>query len=79
MNKPLTTVELVPVGTATVVVLPQDVLDRLHLKAGDRLELSQNDAGELSLKPAASHFERQVAVARAIIDEDQAILTALAK
>ena len=78
MNKPLTTVELVPVGTATVVVLPQHVLDELHLKAGDKVELSKDESGGLSLKPA-NPFDQQMAVAQAIIDEDQAILTALAQ
>lgn len=79
MNKPLTTVELLPIGTATVVVLPQDVLDELHLKAGDRFELSKDETGGLSLKPAGAGLSGQMAIVHAIIDEDEAVLAALAK
>lgn len=79
MNKPLTTVELVPVGTATVVVLPQHVLDELHLKAGDKVELSKDESGGLSLKPAASEVDRQIALGKEIISRRAHALSELAK
>lgn len=76
MNKPL---KLIPVGNSTGVVLPKDVLARLHVDRGDQLYLTEAGDGSYRLSPYDPEFARQMEAAEEIMREDRDILRALAK
>jgi putative addiction module antidote len=76
MTKP---VKLVAVGNSTGVVLPKDVLARLHAERGDTLYLSEAPDGSFRISPYDPVFEEQMRLAEAIMREDRDILRILAK
>lgn len=76
MNKPL---KLIPIGNSTGMVLPKEMLARLHVDKGDQLYLTEAPDGSYRLTPFDPDFARQMELAEEIIREDREILRALAK
>jgi putative addiction module antidote len=76
MNKPL---KLIPVGNSTGVVLPKEVLSRLHVGRGDQLYLTEAPDGGYRISAYDPEFARQMEAAERIMRKDREILRALAK
>ena len=74
---PKTTVK-VEESTDSTVRLPRETLAQLGLSPGDELDFGRTDNG-LEMRPKESEFERKMAVARRIMDENYDVLRALAK
>jgi putative addiction module antidote len=75
MNKPL---KLIPIGNSTGVILPKDVLARLHVAQGDAVSISDTPGG-IELRPYEPDFEEQMAVARRVMERRRLALRELAK
>jgi putative addiction module antidote len=76
MNKPL---KLIPIGNSTGMILPKEMLARLHVDKGDQLYLTEAPDGGYRLTPFDPEFARQMELAEEIMREDREILRALAK
>ena len=76
MNKPL---KLIPIGNSTGVILPKDVLARLHVAQGDSVYFSESSDGGYRLTPSNPDFEKRMAMAEEIMREDRDTLAVLAK
>jgi putative addiction module antidote len=76
MNKPL---KLIPVGNSTGVVLPKEVLSRLHVDRGDQLFLTEAPDGSYRISAFDPEFAAQMEMAERIMREDREVLRALAK
>jgi putative addiction module antidote len=76
MNKPL---KLIPIGNSTGMILPKEMLARLHVDKGDQLYLTEAPDGSYRLTPFDPDFARQMELAEEIMREDREILRALAK
>lgn len=75
MNKAL---KLIKIGNSTGVILPKEILARLHVALGDELFLSDAPDG-LRLTASDPDFARSMAMAEEIMREDRDILHVLAK
>ena len=76
MNKAL---KLIPIGNSTGVILPKEVLARLHVAQGDALYFSESADGGYRVTPSDPDFEKRMAMAEEIMREDRDILRVLAK
>ena len=76
MNKPL---KLIPIGNSTGVVLPKEMLARLHADRGDQLYLTEAPDGSFRISAYDPEFARQMELAESIMREDREILRVLAK
>lgn len=75
MNKPL---KLIPIGNSTGLILPKDVLARLGVGQGDSVTFVETTDG-LELRPHDPEFERQMEVAREVMQRRRKALRELAK
>lgn len=66
------------IGNSEGVILPKDLLERMNLKAGDSLIISENK-GDIVLSRADDSFERQMDAARDIMDRYKVALQKLAE
>ncbi|MBX3571353.1 MAG: AbrB/MazE/SpoVT family DNA-binding domain-containing protein [Mesorhizobium sp.] len=66
------------IGNSEGVILPKDLLERMNLKAGDSLVISENK-GDIVLSRADDSFERQMDAARDIMDRYKVALQKLAE
>jgi putative addiction module antidote len=66
-------------GNSLGVVLPKDVINRLHTKDGERLFLIEAPDGSYRLTPYDPAFEKKMAKAEDIIGRYRNTLHALAK
>ncbi len=76
MTKPM---KLVPIGNSTGIVLPKDVLARLHVERGDQLYLTEAPDGSYRISAYDPEFASQMEIAERIMRKDREILRALAK
>jgi putative addiction module antidote len=82
MNKPASfnrPLKLIAIGNSTGVVLPREVLARLHVEQGGSLYVSEAADGSVRLSPYDPDFERQMQIGEDVMREDRDILRALAK
>lgn len=56
------------IGNSEGIIIPKEILDRLGLKAGDSLALSESQNG-LLMKPMDDDFARQVEHAERFMDK----------
>lgn len=75
MNKPL---KLIKIGNSTGVILPKEVLARLHVTQGDELSISDTPAG-VELRASDGAFEAQMQAARSVMEKRRRALRELAK
>lgn len=66
------------IGNSEGVIIPKEVLERLNLRAGDNLVITETKDG-IVFKPAEDSFERQMAAAREIMDRYKVALQKLAE
>ena len=71
-------VTLRKIGNSEGVIIPKEVLERQNLRAGDTLNLSEEDGG-ITLKPSDDKFERQMKAAREFMDKYKVALQKLAE
>lgn len=74
----MTTLKLKAVGNSTGVILPKEVLAKLHVEKGDSLYVVETPDG-IQLTPYDPEFERQMNAARRIAKKRRAVLRELAK
>jgi putative addiction module antidote len=73
-----TIVEVTAVGDAAGIILPREVLDKLHVEKGDKLYLTETE-GRVQLSPHAPGFEATMAVARDVMRRYDSALRKLAE
>ena len=74
----MTTLKLKAVGNSTGVILPKEVLAKLHVEKGDSLYVVETPGG-IQLTPYDPEFERQMETARKITKKRRSVLRELAK
>lgn len=70
--------KLTSVGNSVGIVLPKEVLDKLHLAKGDTVYLTESPEG-FRLTPYNPEFEKQMTLARQIMKKRREVLHELAK
>jgi putative addiction module antidote len=70
--------KVIPIGSFLGVVLPQAVLDKLRVKKGDVVYLTEAPDG-FRVTPISAEFAEQMEAAEEVTGEDRDILRALAK
>lgn len=73
------TFKITAMGASAGLILPQEAMARMKVQEGDTLCLTESPDGGYRLTPHDPDFERQMALAEEIMDEDRDILHALAK
>lgn len=66
------------IGNSEGIIIPKEILERLGLKAGDRLEIV-DDGKDIALRPVDDAFERQMKAARTVMDKYKVALKKLAE
>ena len=74
----MTTLKLKAVGNSTGVILPREILSKLHVEKGDSLFVVETPTG-IELTPYDPDFEHQMEAARKIMKRRRAVLRELAK
>ena len=74
----MTVLKLKPVGNSTGIILPKEILTKLHVESGDSLFVVETANG-IELTPYDPEFERQMVAARKIMKKRRAVLRELAK
>ena len=67
------------VGASAGFILTKEAMARLKVKKGDTVFLTEAPDGGYRLTPYNPDFERQMALAEAIMHDDREVLRALAK
>ncbi|WP_375398074.1 AbrB/MazE/SpoVT family DNA-binding domain-containing protein [uncultured Sphingomonas sp.] len=75
MNKPL---KLIKIGNSTGVILPKDVLARLHVELGEEISVINTSDG-IALRRHDAGFEEQMSAAREVMKRRRNALSELAK
>lgn len=73
------TLKVTTVGASAGVILNKETMAHLKVQKGDTLYLTEAPDGSYRLTPYSPTFERQMALAEAIMHDDRDILRALAK
>lgn len=66
------------IGNSEGVIIPKEILDRLGLKAGDSVEIREQDGG-IHLKPEQADLAEQLKAARVGMEKYRIALRELAK
>jgi len=66
------------IGNSEGIIIPKEVLARLNVAEGDKLELIETSEG-FALKPIDDTFERQMKAAHAVMDKYKVALQKLAE
>ncbi|MBP1843574.1 putative addiction module antidote [Rhizobium petrolearium] len=66
------------IGNSEGIIIPKEVLDRMGLKAGDNLEIREND-GNIELVPEHADLAEQLKAARLGMQKYRVALRELAK
>jgi putative addiction module antidote len=75
----MTVITLRPVGQSLGIELPSDILNRLELKAGDALVVSEDGNGTLRIVRASPDYGEQLRLAREGMREYRDAFVELAK
>jgi antitoxin component of MazEF toxin-antitoxin module len=67
------------IGAATAATLPEELLAKLRVAAGDSLLVTEAPDRSFRLTPYEPMFAAQMEIAERVMREDQEILRALAK
>jgi putative addiction module antidote len=71
--------KITTIGTSAGVIIPKEMLARLHVKKGDSIYLTESPDGSYRLTAYNPDFKRQMEIGEQIMREDREILRALAK
>lgn len=74
----MTSLKLKAVGNSTGIILPKEILSKLHVEKGDELFVVETPNG-IELTPYDPEFERQMNAARKIMKKRRSVLRELAK
>lgn len=72
-------VRIEAVGSSVAIILPNEVLARLNVKAGDLVHLIEAADGSFRLMTSDADFDRQISLAADLMDEDREVLGPLAR
>lgn len=67
------------IGNAFGVILPRDILNKMNLKEGDRLFLTEGAGGDYRITPYDPVFEKHMKLANGIMSRYRNTLRELAK
>lgn len=71
--------KITTVGSSEGIILNKEAKLRLNVQKGDTLYLTEAPDGALRITPYDPDFERQMALAEAVMHDDREILRVLAK
>ncbi len=71
--------EIKRIGKSDGVILPRELMQRMDLKRGQQLHVTELPGGGLQLLPYDPDFEKTMQIADEIMDEYRDTLAALAK
>jgi putative addiction module antidote len=74
----MTALKLKAVGNSTGIIIPKEILAKLHVEKGDSLFVVETSNG-IKLTPYDPEFERQMEAARKIMKKRRGVLRELAK
>jgi len=74
----MTTLKLTTIGNSTGIVLPREILERLHVEKGDLLYVLETPNG-IELTPYDPDFATQMEAAERVMREDRDALRKLAE
>ncbi len=74
----MTKLKLTTIGNSTGVILPKEILERLHVDKGDALFVVETPDG-IELTPYDPEFAGQMDAAEKVMREDRDVLRRLAK
>ena len=74
-----TALQIRKIGNSVGVILPKELLTRLHLKEGDKFYPVEQPDGSLRLSPFNPKHARTMEIARQVMHEYRDTLAALAK
>ena len=74
----MTRLKLTAIGNSTGVILPKEILERLHVDKGDTLYVLETANG-IELTPYDPDFEKQMQAAERVMREDRDVLKRLAE
>ena len=74
----MTALKLKAVGNSTGIIIPKEILAKLHVEKGDSLFVIETPNG-IELTPYDPEFERQMEAARKIMKKRRGVLRELAK
>ncbi len=66
------------IGNSEGIIVPKEVLNKLNLRAGDKVNLIETPNG-FTVEPASVDFERQMEIAGKFMDRYRVALEKLAK
>jgi len=72
-------IEIKKIGNSDGVILPRELMQRLDLKRGQQLHITELAGGGFQALPFDPDFERTMEIADEIMDEYRDTLAALAK
>jgi len=72
-------IEIKKIGNSDGLILPKELMQRLDLKRGQELHVTELAGGGLQLLPYDPDFERTMEIAEEVIDEYRDTLATLAK
>ncbi len=73
-----TTVKITTIGNSVGIVLPKEVLNRLHVEKGDTLYLTDSPEG-VQLSPYNAAFARKLDALEQVMRENRDVLKKLAE
>jgi putative addiction module antidote len=76
---PTMKVEIKKIGNSDGLILPRELMQRLDLKRGQQLHITELAGGGFQLLPYDPDFEKTIETADEIMDEYRDTLSALAK
>jgi putative addiction module antidote len=71
--------EIKRIGNSDGVILPRELMQRMDLKRGQQLHVTELPGGGLQLLPYDPDFEKTMQIADEVMDEYRDTLAALAK
>lgn len=74
----MTKLKLTTVGNSTGVILPKEILERLHVTKGDTLFVVETPGG-IELTPYDPEFAKQMDSAEKVLREDRDVLRRLSE
>ncbi|HEY0162169.1 MAG TPA: AbrB/MazE/SpoVT family DNA-binding domain-containing protein [Edaphobacter sp.] len=73
-----TAVKITTIGNSVGIILPKEILTRLHLEKGDQLYITETPTG-INLTPYDQSFSEEMEAARRIMRENRDVLRKLAE
>ena len=74
----VTAVKVTTVGSSAGIVLPREILNRLHVEKGDTVYLTESPDG-IRITPYDAAFARKIDILEQVMREDRDVLKKLAE